>query len=81
MQTPVDKPFKLNIMGLIILEGQNWTAKELLFIIGVIMLFVLLIVVVLNVYAIPVYGIGITIKKIVKRLSPTSSSSPYPSLP
>ena len=81
MQTSVDKPFKLNIMGLIILEGQNWTAKELLFIIGVIMLFVLLIVVVLNVYAIPVYGIGITIKKIVKRLSPTSSSSPYPSLP
>ena len=81
MQTPVDKPFKLNIMGLIILEGQNWTAKELLFIIGVIMLFVLLIVVVLNVYAIPVYGIGITIKKIVKRLSLTSSSSPYPSLP
>lgn len=50
-------------MGLIVLEGQNWTARELLFIIGAIMLFVLLAIVLLKVYVIPAYGIGITIKK------------------
>ncbi len=63
MATSPQKSFKINIMGLIILEGQNCTARELLLVISAVMLFVLSVIIVLKVYVLPVYGIGLTIKK------------------
>jgi hypothetical protein len=71
------KPFKLNVLGLFTWESENWTVKEVACILAMIMAFILLLIILLKVYAIPtltaptILGkIGFAIRKILHSRSP-----------
>jgi hypothetical protein len=71
------KPFKLNVLGLFTWESENWTVKEVACILAMIMAFILVIIILLKVYAIPTLTappllgkIGLAIRKIFHSRSP-----------
>jgi hypothetical protein len=71
------KPFKLNVLGLFKWESENWTVKEVACILAMIMAFILLLIILLKVYAIPTLTgppllgkIGFAIRKILHSRSP-----------
>jgi hypothetical protein len=77
MANRTKKPFKINVLGLFTWESENWTVKEVAFILAMIMAFILLLVILLKVYAIPtltappILGkIGFAIRKILGARSP-----------
>jgi hypothetical protein len=47
------KPFKLNVLGLFKWESENWTVKEVALILAMIMGFILLMIIMLKIYAMP----------------------------
>ena len=63
-----DKPFKLNVLGLFTLDTtiKKMSYKEILLLIVVIMVFILAIVFVLKLYAIPGLGLSAITAKISK---------------
>ena len=63
MATSTKKNIKIRILGLIILESENWTFREFLIIMITSMIFVLLVIVILKLYAIPAWGVSLSIKK------------------
>jgi len=76
MANRAKKLCKLNFLGLK-LEFENWTVKEVTFILAMIMAFILLLVILLKVYAIPTLTappildkIGFAIRKIIGARSP-----------
>jgi hypothetical protein len=71
------KPFKLNVLGLFTWESENWTVKEVALIMAIVMIFILAIIAMLKLYAIPTLGtpvlfknIGTGIQKIIKSRAP-----------
>jgi hypothetical protein len=77
MITSQKKPFKLNVLGLFKWESEEWTVKEVALIMGMIMAFILIIIILLKVYAIPTLGapvvlnqLGIGLGKMLKSRSP-----------
>ena len=71
------KTLKLNVLGLFKWESEEWTVKEVAVILVLVMAFVIAIIIVLKVYAIPALGtpvlmdkIGTGISKITKSRSP-----------
>lgn len=71
------KLFKLSIPGLFKWESEGWTVGEVALIMGMIMIFILAIIILLKMYALPALGgtavagqIGIGITKIFKSRSP-----------
>lgn len=77
MANRTKKPFKLNVLGIFKWESENWTVKEVACILSMIMAFILLLVILLKVYAIPtltappILGkIGFAIRKILSSRSP-----------
>lgn len=71
------KPFKLNVLGLFTWESEDWTVKEVALIMVIVMVFILGIITLLKLYAIPTLGaqvlvnkIGTGIQKIIKSRSP-----------
>lgn len=77
MANRTKKPFKLNVLGLFKWESENWTVKEVALILAMIMAFILLIIILLKVYAIPTLSappilgkIGFAIRKLLGARSP-----------
>ena len=71
------KPIKLSVMGLFKWESEEWTIQEVALIMGIVMVFILSVIIVLKVYAIPTLGapmiinkIGTGIGKIIKSRAP-----------
>ena len=77
MATKNKKLFKLNVMGLFKWESEAWTVKEIAVILGMVMIFIITIIIVLKIYAIPTFGtpmlinkIGMSLEKILKSRAP-----------
>jgi len=75
--TKTKKPFKLNVLGLFTWESEDWTVKEVALIMAIVMVFILAIIIILKLYAIPTLGtpmlvnkIGSGIQKIIKSRAP-----------
>lgn len=64
MTTKIKKTFKLNVLGLFKWESKEWTVKEVAIILFMVMLFILGIIILLKIYAIPTLGGPILINKI-----------------
>lgn len=71
------KPFKLYVLGLFTWESEDWTVKEVALIMAIVMVFILMIITILKMYAIPTLGtpmlvnkIGSGIQKIIKSRAP-----------
>lgn len=71
------KSFKLNVLGLFKLESEEWTVKEVALIMGIVMVFIIAVIILLKIYAIPTLGtpmlmnrIGMGIGKIIKSRAP-----------
>lgn len=71
------KPFKLNVLGLFTWESEHWTVKEVALIMAIVMVFILAIITILKLYAIPTLGtpmlvnkIGTGLQKIIKSRAP-----------
>jgi hypothetical protein len=79
MKTSTKKPFKLNVLGLFNLEAEDWTVAELAAILGMIMLFVLLVIILLKIYAIPILGTGSALKKAIVVLSKLKNANIFKS--
>jgi hypothetical protein len=58
------KSFKLNVLGLLKWESEEWTVKEVALILILVMVFIITIIIVLKVYAIPTLSTPILIDKI-----------------
>ena len=58
------KPFKLNVLGLFTLESEDWTFKEVALIMLIVMIFILGIITLLKLYAIPALGTNVVVNKI-----------------
>lgn len=58
------KPFKLNIMGLLKWESEEWTVKEVALILVLVMAFIITIIIMLKMYAIQTLSTPILINKI-----------------
>lgn len=79
MEAKHKKPFELNVLGLFKFswESEAWTIKEVILILGMVMIFIITIIILLNVYAIPTLGtpilinkIGVGLRKILKSRAP-----------
>jgi polyferredoxin len=77
MANRIKKPFKLNVLGLFKWESENWTVKEVALILAMIMAFILILIILLKVYAIPtltaspILGkIGFAVRKFLGSRSP-----------
>ena len=77
MANRTKKPFKIKVLGLFTWESENWTVKEVALILAMIMAFILVIIILLKVYAIPtltaspILGkIGFAIRKMLGSRSP-----------
>lgn len=77
MANRTKKPFKMKVFGLFTWESENWTVKEVALILAMIMAFILVIIILLKVYAIPtltappILGkIGFAVRKILGARSP-----------
>jgi hypothetical protein len=71
------KPFKLNVLGLLKWESEDWTVKEVAVILILVMIFIITIIIILKVYALPTLGTpmlinkaGIVLNKIIKSRAP-----------
>lgn len=51
------KPFKLKVMGLFNLESEDYTVGETALLLSLVMIFLIVMVIVLKMYALPVLGI------------------------
>lgn len=63
MATQSKKPFKLNVLGLFSIETEDLSFKQKLIVMIIVMLFMLAVIVLLKVYAIPVLSTSGIIKK------------------
>ena len=77
MTNKTKKPFKLNVLGLFKWESENWTVKEVAFILAMIMAFILLLIILLKVYAVPTLTapplldkVNVAVRKILHSRSP-----------
>lgn len=75
--TKPKKPFKLNVLGLFKWESEEWTVKEVAIILAMVMAFILIMVLLLKLYAVPALGtpmavskVGIWLGKITKSRAP-----------
>ncbi len=57
------KPFKLNALGLLKWESEDWTVKEVAAILIPIMIFIITIIIILKSYALPTLGTPMLINK------------------
>lgn len=62
------KSFKLNVLGLFKWESEEWTVKEVALIMGIVMVFIITVIIVLKIYAIPTLITPILFDKIVMAL-------------
>jgi hypothetical protein len=77
MANRTKKPFKMKVLGLFTLEGENWNFRDVALILGMIMVFILLVIILLKVYAFPTLtgppildNIGAAVRKILSSRSP-----------
>ena len=76
MKEEIKKPLKLNVMGLFSLETENHKLWELLLIILIVMAFVLAVLFILKMYAIPVLGVPGIVKQAGVLIKALKSRSP-----
>ena len=76
MKEEIKKPMKINVMGLFSLETDNHKLWELLLIMLIVMAFVLLVLFILKMYAIPVLDVPGIVKQTGLLIKALKSRSP-----